>query len=156
MIIRCILILSFSFVIVMAGCTTTDVYQTGQSSIVEIEWEPEIHLNKTTEIELVDLLGEPNCYCHKVGAGGKEKYMLYVHQTTECKRYNLIFVPNAQFASEQKESVKRVWFYVSDGVVTEILQSGKKPDLRNYLRSDGSGYPYSDKCKIKSEEGDAS
>jgi len=157
MIKRFILILSFLFVLVVSGCTSSDVYRSGQSSIADVEWQFKVHEYETTEEEVVDLLGKPYGYYHKVGKGGKEKYMLYTLKTTKIKSTHLLFVPDAQFASEQKESVKRVWFYVSDGVVTKILQSGGKPDLTNYVLNTSSEYPYCDnvKCKTKRAEVDA-
>lgn len=142
-------------VLVLSGCQTCESYVNGQSDIVELDWKSQIHLNKTTEKEIVDLLGEPAGYYHHNPNNG-EKFLFYHATSTLSTTQHLPFIPKAQFASQSKASVTRVWFFISKGVVTEQLESCKNPDLTKFIRSSSSEFPYCDKVKREMEESENS
>ncbi len=133
-------------VVFLFGCQTKETYIGGQCNIVELDWKSQIHLNKTTEKEIVDLLGQPNGYYHHTPNTG-EKYLLYQTTCTLHTGHHLPFLPKFQFASQNKESVTRVWFFISNGIVTQQIQSGENPDLKKFIRSSGAEFPYCDKVK---------
>ena len=146
---RYIFLLTSLIVLFLSGCQTHETYANGQTEILKPGWKSQIHLNKTTEKEIVDLLGEPGGYYHRVPG---EKYLYYHATSNLLTTQHLPFMPKVQFASQGKASVTRVWFFISKGVVTEQLESGENPDITKLIRSSSSEFPYCSKVKSEQEE----
>lgn len=138
-------------IVFLFGCQTKETYVGGQSNTVELDWKSQIHLNKTTEKEIVDLLGQPNGYYHHTPNNG-DKYLLYKTTSTLHTIHHLPFLPKFQFASQSKASVTSVWFFISKGIVTKQIQSEEAPDLEKFIKSSGAEFPYCDKIKCKQKK----
>lgn len=138
------------FILLTVGCQTQDHYISGNSNLVNKDWQPLIQLSKTTENEVTAILGKPNGYYHKVPNQGI-RWLFYTSTETNMKNYHLPFISEAQFASQSKQKSHRVWLLSSQGIITQKLTTEKDPDLQGFIRSDSSEYPYcnSTKCKLK-------
>ena len=147
-----LLIAMLSITFLVQGCQTQSSYVNGNSNLVNKDWQSRIQLYKTTEGEIISLLGKPSGYYHKV-PNQNIKWLFYSSTETNTKKYHLPFVSEAQFSSQSKHKYHRVWLLSSQGILTEQLTTGKDPDLQGFIRSDSSEYPYcnSTKCRLKRE-----
>jgi hypothetical protein len=142
-IISCIILaISVAIVVIflMYSCNLDSqqiLYVHGQSSVHSADWKAKIHLNQTTEQELLSLLGQPTSYYHRM-PNTSEKYLLYSSIATVVERQKS---PIKGTTEKHTTYEAREWFLISKGVLTEHLSAEDTegdPDLSGFIASSGS------------------
>lgn len=143
---RCLQTLCLSVLFTIAGCQKQEFWIHGRSSVLSHEWKSQVEIGKTTESDVLLLLGKPTAYYHRTPYCN-EKYLFYSATVTIHTITHYPFFPNAQFASDQQPFSSRIWFLVSNGIVTQQIESGEDPDLTGLLHAPGPDYPWCEKTK---------